>query len=354
EASWEAVGPGASMGGRSRAPSLPSVVSIELCSLTSRRSAPSAVKRAVHTAAVLLSCQTEDTSCIVADDASDDSQDHNVTISILATDCHPAVQKMLREDHKSIKHELWHIVKGVKKRMLQSRNTELKEHEKMLKCEHEPYSEEDGSSRPWLERSSKAFGTLQKVVMDKRLLKKLDKVTEGIYTGELESIHSLYTKYVPKRKKFTEESFQARLAALDHNHNIDREQAQTKKGALQFKLQYSKPAGGYVVKAMKTPKSYNFRREIMDGCTMQCAGGSLTLRALRLLDVQRRVALGHVGDRLSLRLFDEQRGAVSDCVWLVADGGALRLEERGQQGSEQDVEEPQNYNYTPGEFCSGY
>ncbi|XP_034057152.1 uncharacterized protein LOC117536418 [Gymnodraco acuticeps] len=99
--------------------------------------------------------------------------------------------------------------------------------EKMLKCEYKPYSEEDGSSRPWLERSSKAFGTLQKVVMDKRLLKKLDKVTEGIHTGELESIHSLYTKYVPKRKKFTEESFQARLAALDHNHNIDREQAQT-------------------------------------------------------------------------------------------------------------------------------
>ncbi|XP_034061805.1 uncharacterized protein LOC117539658 [Gymnodraco acuticeps] len=32
-------------------------------------------------------------------------QDHNVTISILATDCHPAVQKMLREDHKTIKHE---------------------------------------------------------------------------------------------------------------------------------------------------------------------------------------------------------------------------------------------------------
>ncbi|KAI4833310.1 hypothetical protein KUCAC02_016218 [Chaenocephalus aceratus] len=56
-------------------------------------------------------------------------QDHNVTISILATDCHPAVQKMLREDHKTIKHEfdLWHIVKGVKKRMRQSRNTELKE-----------------------------------------------------------------------------------------------------------------------------------------------------------------------------------------------------------------------------------
>ncbi|XP_034094542.1 coiled-coil domain-containing protein 73-like [Gymnodraco acuticeps] len=217
-------------------------------------------------------------------------KDHNVTISILATDCHPAVQKMLREDHKTIKHEfdLWHIVKGVKKRMLQSRNTELKEWvrmvsnhlwycvctcdgdalllkekwtsilhhiinvhewlsaEKMLKCEHEPYSEEDGSSRPWLERSSKAFGTLQKVVMDKRLLKNLDMVTEGIHTGELESIHSLYTKYVPKRKKFTEESFQARLAALDHNHNIDREQVQTKKGALQFKLQYSKPAGGYV------------------------------------------------------------------------------------------------------------
>ncbi|KAK5903895.1 hypothetical protein CgunFtcFv8_007639 [Champsocephalus gunnari] len=101
-------------------------------------------------------------------------------------------------------------------------------------------------------------------------------VTEWIHTGELESIHSLYTKYVPKRKKFTEESFQARLrlAALDHNHNIDREQAQTKKGALQFKLQYSKPAAGYVVKEMKTPKSYNFRREIMVGVVERCLSAS--------------------------------------------------------------------------------
>ncbi|XP_034084830.1 uncharacterized protein LOC117554485 [Gymnodraco acuticeps] len=139
--------------------------------------------------------------------------DHNVTISILVTDFHPAVQKMLRD--KTIKHEfdLWHIVKGVKKRMLQSRNTELKEWVRM---------------------------------------------------------------YVPKRKKFTEESFQARLrlAALDHNHNIDREQAQTKKGALQFKLQYSTPAGGYVVKAMKTPKSYNFRRDIMVGVVERCLSAS--------------------------------------------------------------------------------
>ncbi|KAK5916114.1 hypothetical protein CesoFtcFv8_001643 [Champsocephalus esox] len=101
-------------------------------------------------------------------------------------------------------------------------------------------------------------------------------VTEVIHTGELESIHSLYTKYVPKHKKFTEESFQARLrlAALDHNHISDREQAQTKKGALQFKLQYSKPAGGYVVKAMKTPKSYNFRREIMVGVVERCLSAS--------------------------------------------------------------------------------
>ncbi|KAK5881946.1 hypothetical protein CesoFtcFv8_020582 [Champsocephalus esox] len=135
----------------------------------------------------------------------------------------------------------------------------------MLKCEHEPYSEEDGSSRPCLERSSKAFGTLQKVVMDKRLLKKLDKVTEGIHTGELESIHSLSTKYVPKRKKFTEHAFTSVHWITTTTSTVSRHRP--RRG-------HSKPAGGYVVKAMKTPKSNNFRREIMVGVVERCLSAS--------------------------------------------------------------------------------
>jgi len=63
-------------------------------------------------------------------------------------------------------------------------------------------------------------------VLDKQLPKKLKKTTLGIHTAR----DSLYTKYATKRKIFLRESLEARLrvAALDHNSNVDRKTAKTK------------------------------------------------------------------------------------------------------------------------------
>ena len=46
---------------------------------------------------------------------------HNVSISHLATDRHPGIQKLIRETYEGIDHQydLWHIVKGVKKKTCQ-------------------------------------------------------------------------------------------------------------------------------------------------------------------------------------------------------------------------------------------
>ena len=97
-------------------------------------------------------------------------------------------------------------------------------------------------------------------------------MTEGIHTGDLESIHSLYIKYVPKRKMFSVEGMQARLrlAALDNNHHVDRQQATTRNGELRFKLQYSKPAGTYIAKPIKVAKTYDFRTELLCGVVQRC------------------------------------------------------------------------------------
>lgn len=58
----------------------------------------------------------------------------------------------------------------------------------------------------------------------------------------------------------------AQLAALDHNHNIDRPQVHKniKEGIPipRFKISYSKPSKRFVAKKVKTEKSYHYLRDI--------------------------------------------------------------------------------------------
>lgn len=246
-------------------------------------------------------------------------QDHNCTIRTVAADRHPSVTKIMKDKYPNISHvfDLWHIVKGVKKKLLASKNDELtpwvrsianqlwycaansqgnslklremwtsilhhvcNQHEWVCgdfvtSCSHDPYTPEEEQTRPWLKKESEAFHILQRVVLDKRLLQQLQQVSANVHTGSLESLHALYTKYVPKRKKFSTAGMKARLqvAALDNNFNNKRQQATTKQGNIRFKQEYSKPAGGYVVKPIKGAKDWSFRRELLIGITNRCARG---------------------------------------------------------------------------------
>ena len=100
-------------------------------------------------------------------------------------------------------------------------------------------------------------------------------VTGGVHTGQLESVHSLYTKYVPKRKKFNPQGLSAclHLAAMDHNFAVDHWLVNTKHGQLRYKLQYSKSSANYVMKPITTAKQHQYRHELLLGITDRCKHG---------------------------------------------------------------------------------
>ena len=196
----------------------------------------------------------------------DKLNDHGVEICTLATDRHPSVRKTMADDYPQIRHEydLWHIVKSLKKKLLSAKKADIvpwinaianhlwycasacdgdprlmkemwmsllhhikNSHswtagaELYRECNHPAYTSEEEHTTPWLIEGSEAFTLAQKTVLDRRLLRDLESVTQCIHTGELESIHSLFLKYAPKRKAFSREGIMARLhlATIDHNTN---------------------------------------------------------------------------------------------------------------------------------------
>ena len=90
----------------------------------------------------------------------------------------------------------------------------------------------------------------------------------------------LYTPSMYQReKKFSSAGMKARLslAALDHNFSAEREQACTKAGVARYKQEFSKSAGGYIVKPIKVDKDYSFRKELLSGITERCLQGKLNV-----------------------------------------------------------------------------
>ena len=83
-----------------------------------------------------------------------------------------------------------------------------------------------------MEVGSSAYVALEEVVLNKKFLKDIEKLTEFHHTGELEVYHSLLLKYVPKRLHFSHKGMVVRtqLAVIDHNSNTERNQGHSDKG----------------------------------------------------------------------------------------------------------------------------
>jgi len=238
---------------------------------------------------------------------------YGIQIDTLATDRHPAVKSLLSKNFPDIKHQfdVWHVAKNITKKLAEKAKKKnatelvpwirsvsnhlywsaqscggdpqlLKEkwmscihhivnrHEwpggLMTRCEHEPYDDSDSDDTiAWLTVDSEAHTALKKVVLDKRLLTDIPKLSDFRHTGQLEVYHSMLLKYAPKRQFFGQGGMQARLqlAALDWNMNADRQIAKDSSGNPIIRQIFSKPHKHWILRNEYEKKDYGYLQDIL-------------------------------------------------------------------------------------------
>ena len=231
----------------------------------------------------------------------------------IATDCHVQIRSLLTKIFPSIDHQfdVWHLTKSVLKKLIAKGKTKGNEdiflliksitnhlwwcsqscggNEKLLiekwtslvhhianvhswgnidlfaQCCHDELLPTDKAEVKWLKPGSPPHEAIQKIVLDKRLLNDVKKITKFCHTGSLEAYHSLLTKYCPKRIHFRYNGMVARtqLAILDHNNNVGRPQTVDDDGEGRYKIVFPKATKCWIAKPIYESKSYLYRRELL-------------------------------------------------------------------------------------------
>jgi len=260
-------------------------------------------------------------------------------IDTLATDRHIGVQSLMKNKYPEINHQfdVWHFAKNITKRLhlkAQKKNaTELmpwihsvsnhlywcsqtcggdpillkekwnsclhhivnRHHwngDRMSQCEHETVND----ITAWLTVDSYAFIALESVVCDKRVLKDIEKLTDFCHTGRLEVYHSTLLKYATKRQHFQYGSMQTRLqlAALDHNHNVDRDLVTDSTGHTAVRQIFSKARKDWVLRNVYDRKQYIYIDEILQKIVDRRLD-----RAIRMDDTASRLTLPHLKQNIA-------------------------------------------------------
>ena len=136
-------------------------------------------------------------------------------------------------------------------------------------CCHRCISSSEAKQICWLKPGSQAHIALEEVVLNKKLLKDLAKLTDFCHTGKIDVYHSMMLKYASKREHYSYQGMVARtqLAALDNNTNTGHRQAVIKSGEwagdARYKLCFPKANKRWVVKPINEKKSYQFLSDVL-------------------------------------------------------------------------------------------
>ena len=146
----------------------------------------------------------------------------------------------------------------------------------MKTCEHDDFTELKQAETIWIEANSKMYEALEKIIMDKSLLKDLKYVSHFKHTGQLEVYHSLLNKYCPKRLSFSYPGMIARtqLATLDHNSGLGRKHDSTADGKLKYKIVHTKITNQWVAKNVLEPKNKLYLADLTKEFLLLCGGKS--------------------------------------------------------------------------------
>ncbi|KAJ8049559.1 hypothetical protein HOLleu_02345 [Holothuria leucospilota] len=167
----------------------------------------------------------------------DKIEGNNIKVSLVATDRHAGIRKLIRTDYPHITHnfDVWHFVKSLRKKLLAKAKkkdcdelapwiqaicnhlwwccqhcgqdaktlremwTSILKHivnvhswvdgEKFHQCAHPPISEEETRLKCWLKAGSSTHLALQEVVLKKTVLKDMEHLVHSCHTGALEVFH---------------------------------------------------------------------------------------------------------------------------------------------------------------------
>ena len=252
-----------------------------------------------------------------------DLEEKGIAINRIASDRHVSISSSMKKDFPHINHQydVWHLSKWVVKKLtnkakqkgceelapwIQSTSNHLwwcaatcdgnvqllREKWKSVldhvvnkhkwsgntlfhQCCHRRISSSEAKQICWLKPGSQAHIALEEVVLNKKLLKDLEKLTDFCHTGKIEVYHSMMLKYASKREHYSYQGMVAwtQLAAIKSGERA---------GEAQYKLCFPKANERWVVKPINEKKSYHFLSELLSKVLSRVEQGHAATQPLHL------------------------------------------------------------------------
>ncbi|XP_053733140.1 uncharacterized protein LOC128765918 isoform X3 [Synchiropus splendidus] len=130
------------------------------------------------------------------------------------------------------------------------------------KCAHPERATTDPNK--WFKPGSKSTCQVKKLLLNKKVLEDVERLSSKHQTSALESFHQLRLRFAPKNAVFSYTGMLCRLylAALHYNENVVRNQASTQQDTARYRVSFSKHRKG-TVKALKEAPTYDYASDLM-------------------------------------------------------------------------------------------